>query len=44
MIFNQVITNYINPDNLTPDLTTDDGDKYARGKSRLYVFEDWHEK
>ena len=29
LIFNQVITNYINPDNLPPDLTTDDGDKYV---------------
>ena len=29
LIFNQVITNYINPDNLPPDLTTNDGDKYV---------------
>ncbi|XP_045159280.2 uncharacterized protein LOC123524833 isoform X1 [Mercenaria mercenaria] len=28
LIFNQVITGYINPDNLSPDLTTEDGGRY----------------
>ena len=27
LIFNQVITNYINPENLTPGLLTEEGDK-----------------
>ena len=27
LIFNQVITGYINPDNLKPDLITPDGDR-----------------
>ena len=29
LIFNQVITAYINPDNLKPDLVTEDGERYA---------------
>ncbi|XP_053380319.1 uncharacterized protein LOC123561696 [Mercenaria mercenaria] len=28
LIFNQVITGYINPDNLSPDLVTEDGGRY----------------
>jgi hypothetical protein len=28
LIFNQVVTAYINPDNLSPDLETADGEKY----------------
>ena len=29
LIFNQVITAFINPDNLAPDLITDDGERYV---------------
>jgi hypothetical protein len=29
LIFNQVVTTYINPDNLPPDLETADGEKYV---------------
>ena len=30
LIFNQVVTAYINPDNLSPDLETADGERYIR--------------
>ena len=37
LIFNQVITAFINPDNLTPDLITDDGERYVPNKFKLNV-------
>ncbi|XP_060593781.1 uncharacterized protein LOC132748235 [Ruditapes philippinarum] len=35
LIFNQVVTAYINPDNLSPDLETADGEKYFTNKEVL---------
>ncbi|XP_060593787.1 uncharacterized protein LOC132748238 [Ruditapes philippinarum] len=35
LIFNQVVTTYINPDNLPPDLETADGEKYFTNKEVL---------
>ncbi|XP_053403163.1 uncharacterized protein LOC123555385 [Mercenaria mercenaria] len=35
LVFNQVVTAYINPDNLSPDLETSDGEKYFTNKAVL---------